>query len=202
MSNHAQIGLFGGTFDPPHLGHLILAAEAKDQLALDQVLWVLTPTPPHKLAQPITPLHHRLSMLALMLSDSPEFEISRIEMDRPGPHYALETVQAAAAQYPHAQITYLMGGDSLHDLPRWHRPSEFLDACHSLGVMRRPGDTLNLAALERALPRLRAKTRFIEAPLLTIAASDIRRRIAQGKTFRYYLHLNVYEYIQQQRLYR
>lgn len=202
MAAQTHLGLFGGTFDPPHLGHLILAAEAKDQLTLDRALWVLTPTPPHKLEQPITPVHHRLAMLTLMLSDSPEFEISRLEMDRPGPHYALDTAQLAAAQNPQAHITYLLGGDSLRDLPRWHRPADFLAACHTLGVMRRPGDALNLDALESALPGLRAKTRFIEAPLLEIAASDIRRRIAQGKTFRYYLHPKVHEYIQQQRLYR
>ncbi|MEJ5223535.1 MAG: adenylyltransferase/cytidyltransferase family protein, partial [Anaerolineales bacterium] len=82
------IGLFGGTFDPPHVGHLILAAEARDQLGLSRVLWVLTPQPPHKQGQPITPLAHRLAMLAHMLADSPEFEISRVEIERPGPHYA------------------------------------------------------------------------------------------------------------------
>jgi nicotinate-nucleotide adenylyltransferase len=196
------IGLFGGTFDPPHVGHLILAAEARDQLDLARVLWVLTPQPPHKRGQPITPLAHRLAMLEAMLTDLPEFELSRIEIERPGPHYAIETVQAAAAQCPGAEITYIMGGDSLRDLPAWHRPADFLSACHTLGVMRRPSDQIDLDALERALPGIRAKTRFIEAPLLTIAASDIRRRIAGGKTFRYYLHPKVYEYIQQHHLYR
>ncbi len=197
-----SIGLFGGTFDPPHVGHLILAAEARDQLGLSRVLWVLTPQPPHKQGQPITPLAHRLAMLAHMLADSPEFEISRVEIERPGPHYAVETVQAVAAQCPGAEMTYLMGGDSLRDLPTWRRPSDFLAACHTLGVMRRPGDQIDLDALERTLPGIRAKTRFIEAPLLTIASSDIRRRIAGGKMFRYYLHPTVYEYIQQHRLYR
>ncbi len=196
------IGLFGGTFDPPHLGHLILAAEAKDQLGLARVLWVLTPQPPHKQGQPITPLEHRLAMLQAMLADSPEFEISRAEIDRPGPHYAADTVQAVQAQYPEAEITYLMGGDSLRDLPTWRRPADFLAACHSLGVMRRPGEAPDLNTLERALPGIRAKTRFVEAPLLTIASSDIRRRIAEGKMYRYYLHLKVYEYIEQHHLYR
>lgn len=196
------IGLFGGTFDPPHLGHLILAAEAKDQLGLAHVLWVLTPQPPHKRGQPITPLAHRLAMLQDMLADSPEFGISRVEIDRPGPHYAVDTVHAVQAQYPNAAITYIMGGDSLRDLPTWRRPADFLAACHRLGVMRRPGEAPDLDALERALPGIRAKTRFVEAPLLTIASSDIRRRIAEGKMYRYYLHLKVYEYIEQHHLYR
>src|SRR5512147_2567788 len=99
---HERIGLFGGTFDPPHLGHLILAAEARDQLALTRLLWVLTPTPPHKLHQEITPLEHRLEMIRLAIAGSPEFELSRIEIDRPGPHYTLDTLGLIRAANPDA----------------------------------------------------------------------------------------------------
>jgi len=197
-----KIGLFGGTFDPPHLGHLILAAEAQDQLALSRILWVLTPDPPHKLGQVITPLEHRLSMLQLMLDDSPEFELSRIEIDRAGPHYAIDTVLLIAKQFPDAQITYIMGGDSLRDLPKWHRPNDFVAACHSLGVMRRPGDTIDLPALEMQLPGISAKVHFLNALLHDISSRELRHRILQGKTFKYYLHRKVYEYIQQHQLYR
>ncbi len=142
------IGIFGGTFDPPHIGHLILAAEAHAQLGLDRLLWVLTPDPPHKQDRVITLLEHRLAMVRLALADAPEFELSTVEMDRPGPHYALDTVKIIADQNPGANLVYLMGGDSLRDLPLWHRPADFVKACHFIGVMRRPGDNIYLAGLE------------------------------------------------------
>ncbi|MRR31437.1 nicotinic acid mononucleotide adenylyltransferase, partial [bacterium] len=91
MSMPYLIGLFGGTFDPPHLGHLALAAAARRQLGLDRLLWMLTPDPPHKQGQSITPLAHRLAMVQLTLEDHPEFELSTIEINRPGPHYSLDT---------------------------------------------------------------------------------------------------------------
>jgi nicotinate-nucleotide adenylyltransferase len=87
-----RIGLFGGTFDPPHLGHLILASEAQFQLELTRLFWTLTPEPPHKQDQAITPIEHRLAMVNLAIADNPSFEISRAELDRPGPHYALDTI--------------------------------------------------------------------------------------------------------------
>ena len=94
--SHERLGVFGGTFDPPHIGHLILAAEACESLQFDCLLWVLTPVPPHKLDQPIRPLEHRLEMLKLAISDNPKFELSRIEMDRPGPHYTVDTMRLLA----------------------------------------------------------------------------------------------------------
>jgi nicotinate-nucleotide adenylyltransferase len=196
-----KIGLFGGTFDPPHIGHLILAAEARAQLGLDRLLWVLTPEPPHKCTQRITPLATRLELLRTALRDEPAFEISTVDIARPGPHYAIETVQILGERYPQAKLIYVMGGDSLRDLPTWRKPQEFLARLAGLGVMRRPGDAIDLDALERQLPGVSAKVRFIEAPLLTIAASDIRQRIAEGRPYRYYLPAAVYELIQQQHIY-
>jgi nicotinate-nucleotide adenylyltransferase len=196
-----SIGIFGGTFDPPHLGHLILAAEARAQLGLDRLLWVLTPDPPHKQGQSIAPLEHRLEMVRLAIGNDPQFEISTVELTRPGPHYALDTLQILAVQNPGAQLVYLMGGDSLRDLPTWHRPADFVSACHRIGVMRRPGASIELAALEKELPGLTAKVRFVDAPLLDIAARDIRRRIAEKRPFRYFLPPLVYEYIIARSLY-
>jgi nicotinate-nucleotide adenylyltransferase len=197
-----RIGLFGGTFDPPHLGHLILAAESQAQLHLDRVLWLLTAHPPHKAGQPITPLQHRLAMLQRMLSDNPTFALSDVEIRRPGPHYAADTLALLRPEYPTAQLIYLIGSDSLGDLPRWHRPHDVLSGCDALGVMRRPGTRFDLDALESALPGLRAKVRFVEAPLLEIASSAIRQRIRSGGHFRYYLPAAVYQYIQSHNLYR
>jgi nicotinate-nucleotide adenylyltransferase len=196
------IGIFGGTFDPPHLGHLILAAEAHAQLDLDRLLWVLTPDPPHKREQSIAPLEHRLAMLKLAIAGDPQFELSNVDLARPGPHYAVDTVNILAGQNPSSKLIYLMGGDSLRDLPLWHRPADFVAACQLIGVMRRPGASINLSALEKILPGLTSKVRFVKAPLLDIAAHEIRARIAAGRPFRYFLTTGVYGYIERHDLYR
>lgn len=197
-----RFGIFGGTFDPPHIGHLILAAEAWYQLELDQVLWVLTPRPPHKRQQKITPLQTRLKLVNAAIRDCAQFQISRVEIDRPPPHFAVDTVRLLQKSYPRAELIYIMGGDSLHDLPTWHASQDFVAACHTLGVMRRPGDEINLSALEAQIPTITSKVRFVEAPLLEIAASQIRSRIRQGKPFRYYLPEAVFQIIQNEQLYQ
>jgi nicotinate-nucleotide adenylyltransferase len=199
---HQQIGLFGGTFDPPHLGHLILASEAHWQLGLDRLLWILTPDPPHKQDQPITPVEHRLAMVNLAIADNPAFELSRAELDRPGPHYTLDTLEAISEQYPDADITPIIGGDSLRDLPSWHKPRELVYASHWVGVMRRPGDEPDLDKLESELPGITSKIHYVDAPLLEIASREIRSRIANGHPIRYYVPLAVCEYIQQHHLYQ
>jgi nicotinate-nucleotide adenylyltransferase len=197
-----RIGMFGGTFDPPHLGHLILASEARAQLKLTRLLWVLTPTPPHKLRQPISSLDDRLAMLKLALKDEPAFELSTIEINRRGPHYTADTLKLLAEQNPGADLVLLLGGDSLHDLPTWHRPADLVAACRRIGVMRRPGDSIDLSALEKKIPGLKAKVRFIEAPLLEIASREIRQRASKGLPFRYYVLPSVYAYIVRHKLYR
>jgi nicotinate-nucleotide adenylyltransferase len=197
-----RLGIYGGTFDPPHIGHLILATEASVDLQFDHLLWVLTPAPPHKLDHPITPLEHRLAMLERTISDEPDFELSRIEMDRPGPHYTVDTMQELADLYPSAELILLIGGDSLRDLPTWHRPADLVAACHEIGVIRRPGDSIDLSAWEQQVPGTQAKVRFVDAPLLDISSSAIRQRIRENLPFRYYLSPSVYEYIQKHQLYR
>jgi len=196
-----RIGIFGGTFDPPHLGHLILAEEAYDQLVLDRVLWVLTPDPPHKQDQAITTLDTRLVMVQAAIADNPGFELSRIELDRPGPHYALDTVRILKKQNPDAELVYLIGGDSLHDLPAWHLPQCLIEACSALGVMRRPGDQIDLSALDSQIPGLVQKVKWIDAPLLEISSSQIRQRITGGRPYRYFLHPAVYQVIVSLHLY-
>ena len=196
-----KIGIFGGTFDPPHLGHLILASEAWATLSLTRLLWVIAPDPPHKQSQAVSPLHHRLAMLERALAEDEAFEISTIEMEREGPHYSVDTMRLLREARPSAEFTFLIGGDSLRDIPSWHHPSEFLALCDALGVMRRPGDSIDLTALESALPGISEKIRFIDAPLLEISSREIRRRVAEGKPFRYYLPPKVYEYIRVHRLY-
>lgn len=196
-----RIGLFGGTFDPPHLGHLILAAEARSQLGLERVLWVLTPQPPHKPGRVITPLQHRLEMLRRALEEAPGFELSLVEVERPGPHYTVDTVEIVRQRYPHAALFLLIGGDSLRDLPGWSRPAELLAAVDGLGVMRRPGDAIEREPLEQMFPTLAEKLHFVHAPQVEISSSLIRQRIAEGGHYRYYLPAGVYEYLQQHSLY-
>jgi nicotinate-nucleotide adenylyltransferase len=198
---YERVGLFGGTFDPPHVGHLILASEAKSQLELTRVLWTVTPDPPHKQDQSITSLEHRLAMVKLAIQDEPSFELSDIELSRPGPHYTVDTIKLLSQENPNAEIVPIIGGDSLNDLPTWHKPKEILYAAHWVGVMRRPGEETNLEALERKLPGISSKVHYVEAPLLEIASREIRERAASGKPFRYYLPESVYEYIERHHLY-
>ena len=122
-----KIGIFGGTFDPPHLGHLILAAEATAQLGLDRLLWVLTPDPPHKRHLQLTPIEIRLALVELALKNDANFELCRVDLEREGPHYTLDTIKLIHQSNPDAAIYYLIGGDSLHDFPDWYKPADLLD---------------------------------------------------------------------------
>ncbi len=197
-----RLGIFGGTFDPPHLGHLILADEALDQLNLDRVLWLLTPNPPHKTRQLISPLETRLKLLEFSLESEPRFEILRLDIDRPAPHYAADSMRLLRQAYPKANLVYLMGGDSLNDLPTWMRPQQFVEGCDEIGVMPRPGRSTDLVKLENQIPGIKGKVRFIKAPLLEISSSNLREKITAGNAYRYYLVPAVYEFIEQQQLYR
>jgi len=197
-----RIGIFGGTFDPPHVGHLILAAEARDQLDLDYTIWVLTPDPPHKRGQDISSLEHRLSMVELAIGEDDAFTLSQVDIDRPGPHYTVDTVNILKQRYPDQALVYLMGGDSLQNLPHWHKPDELLAALDGIGVMRRPDDDLDLSELFEALPILSEKLNFVTAPLLEISAEQIRRRASEGRAYRYYLLPKIYEYIHTHKIYQ
>lgn len=197
-----RIGVFGGTFDPPHIGHLILAGEALHQFQLDRLLWVLTPEPPHKLENAVTPLTHRLAMLENMIADNPAFELSRIEIERPGPHYTVDTVRAIAENQPGADIILLIGGDSLRDLPTWRFAPDLVTVVSKLGVMRRPDDSTDLAALEAKIPGVLGKLHFIDALLQPVSSRELRRRISSGEMYRYYVAPGVYDYIEKNRLYR
>jgi nicotinate-nucleotide adenylyltransferase len=198
-----RIGIFGGTFDPPHLGHLILAAEAQYSLALDQLLFVLTPDPPHKQDRRITPAPDRLAMLEAALADNPSFTLSTVEIDRSGPHYSVDTVRLIREEFPQDILVYLMGGDSLSELPlNWYAPEQFVAACDELGVMRRPSDLVDLESLETQLPGISAKVKFVDAPLLDIASRQIRRRAREGRPYRYYLPGSVCAVIRERGIYK
>ncbi len=190
-----RVGIFGGTFDPPHLAHLILAEEARFQLELERILWVLTPVSPMKPDVHISPWKQRFELLEAALVDNPKFEISQVDIDRPAPHYAFETLRILGERYPADDIVFLMGGDTLRDLPQWEKPEELLSNCKEIGVMRRPGAEINLPELERMIPCLSLKVKWIEAPLLEISGSLIRKRLRLGEPVRYFLPDGVYQII-------
>lgn len=196
------IGVFGGTFDPPHLGHLILAESGRQALGLDRVLWVVTAHPPHKPNEDRTPVELRLEMVAAAIEGHEAFEISRVDVDRPPPHFAVDTMRLLAADRPQARFAYLIGEDSLRDLPVWHRPQELVQACHLIGVMERSGAEPDLADLEAVLPGLTARVRFFRSPIIDVASRDLRRRVQAGETIRYLVPRGVEEIIRRRGLYR
>lgn len=197
-----MIGIFGGTFDPPHLAHAVLAAEAFHELGLKKVLWVLTAQPPHKPDRPISPVADRLAMVEIITSGNEYFELSRADLDRDPPHYAVGTIAWLRDFYPGEAFAYLMGSDSLRDLPTWHTPQEFVDACDLIGVMRRKDAFVDLNGLEGQLTGIGSKLKFFEVPLLQISGHDIRERVRHGRPYRYFLLSGVAHYVESHRLYR
>ncbi len=197
-----RLGVFGGTFDPPHLGHLVLAEAAADHLGLASVLFVPAAIPPHKEASAVRAgAEHRLAMTQLAIAGNPRFALARTDLDRPGPHYTVDMLRLLRDEHPRSELVLLIGGDSLRDLPTWSRPEELI-ALASLGVLRRPADDLNLNALERAIPGLAARTAWIPALRLDIASSAIATAIAAGRSVRYLVPDAVLAYIEAHGLYK
>lgn len=196
-----RIGIFGGTFDPPHLGHLILAESALAGFSLSRVLFVLNGDPPHKRAMTVSPVAHRLAMLTAAIGDNPRFELSRIEIDRPPPYYTFETLRQLRAQLPDAELIFLLGGDSLRDLPNWQQPEEILNQT-MIGVMQRPGERIYLDVLIERLPEVENRVILMEAPEIGIAARTLRRMVARGQSIRYQVPEAVLDYVQAHGLYK
>lgn len=197
-----RIGIFGGTFDPPHVGHLILAEECRTQLHLDKLLWVVTDNPPHKRYVNISPIEARVELVLKAIEGNSSFELSRVDIDRPSPHFAIDTVNLLKQQFPDSEMFYLMGGDSLHDLPMWNHPQDFVNLCAGIGVMRRHADQVDLDSLEVLLHGIKEKVLIVEAPILEISSHQIRQRIYSGQGYRYYLREAVYQAISEMGLYQ
>ncbi|MFZ2097636.1 MAG: nicotinate-nucleotide adenylyltransferase, partial [Anaerolineales bacterium] len=197
-----RIGIFGGTFDPPHIGHLILAQDAIEQMSLDHVLWVLTPFPPHKIDQIISPLQDRVSMVLLAITGNKKFKFSRVDINRQPPHYAADTVSLLRNSFPKDEFYYLMGADSLNDLPTWHTPDLFVSLCHGIGIMVRQDESFDITQLEIKIPGLSRKLHFLETPIIEVSGSDIRKRVSARKQFRYFVPDMVFQYILDHKLYQ
>ena len=196
-----RLGVIGGTFDPPHYGHLALAESALVQLGLARVLFVPAGEPPHKPAWPITAGHHRAAMVEMSIADNPAFALSRVDLDRPGPHYTVDTLTLLQRQQPEADLYFLIGGDSLAQFITWRDPAGIVRQAW-LAVMERPGYEPHLEGLEQAVPGLRERLVWLDVPRLDISASDLRRRVRQGLPIRYLVPPPVEAYVRENGLYR
>jgi nicotinate-nucleotide adenylyltransferase len=195
-----RIGIFGGTFDPPHLGHLALAEAAREQLGLDCVLWVVAGQSPLKQDSEAAPAAQRLEMVQAAIAGHPAFALSQVDVARPAPHYTVDTVAIIAAERPDAELYFIMGEDSLRDLPRWRQPGDLLARCR-LAVFQRPGVDTDLTQLEAAIPGLAARVDWVNAPQIDIASRDLRQRVRAGRSIRYLVPEPVLEVIRRHALY-
>ena len=197
-----HLGILGGTFDPVHHGHLVAASESHYQLGLDRVLFLPAGTPPHKGGRAISTAHHRLRMLELAIAGRSQFGISRLDIERPGPCYTVETLQLLRAKLgPKPRIFFIEGTDSLADILTWHQPERLLELAE-LAVVERPGIEIDRQALERHLPGLLARVHWLRMPHLEISSSDLRARVREDRPISYLLPPAVEAYIQEQGLYR
>lgn len=195
-----RLGILGGTFDPPHIGHLVLADCAIQSLALDDLLFVPAADPPHKLSTRVS-IAHRLPMLERALALDPRFHLSRVDIDRPGPHYTVDMVRIIQAQQPDAELFFLMGSDSLRDLNTWHQPQALIEQVR-LAVMRRPEADVPLSIHAALLPRLEERIVVIDAPRLEVSSTEIVERLRAGKSVRFLVPDPVLDYIETRQVYR
>ena len=195
-----RIGILGGTFDPPHIGHLVLADCALQSLALDDLWFVPAADPPHKLSTRLS-IDHRLPMLECALALDPRFHLSRVDIDRPGPHYTVDMVRIVQAQAPDAELFFVMGSDSLRDLNTWYQPQALIEQVR-LAVMRRPDADVPLTIHAATLPRLEERVVVIDAPRLEVSSTEIVERLRAGKSVRFLVPDPVLDYIETHRVYR
>ncbi len=196
-----RVGILGGTFDPPHLGHLVLAEYAQEALDLERVLFVPAADPPHKRGIVRTPIAYRLPMLELAIADRDKFAISRIDIDRPGPHYAVDMIRLLQTDLPDSEVYFLMGSDSFNDLPRWHRPADLIQACRIV-VLDRPGRGWAPTMHDEILPDLADRTVTLGYPRLGISSTEVSRRLDAGLSVRYLVPQPVLQYIAEHGLYK
>jgi nicotinate-nucleotide adenylyltransferase len=200
-----RIGIFGGTFDPVHLGHLILAEHGREQGRLDQVWFVPSARPPHKLSYPITPFRQRVEMLRLALASHSPFRVEDSEAHRAGPSYTVDTLEELNRRHPGNEWFLLLGSDSLVDLPGWYNPAGIVQRA-SLLVMNRPGAPVPpLEILKEAFGLSQEgglHCQVIEVPLIDLASRDLRARAAAGRSLRYLVPRAVECYIKEHNLYQ
>jgi nicotinate-nucleotide adenylyltransferase len=195
-----RLGLLGGTFDPPHYGHLLAAQEAASQLDLERVLFLPARLNPLKQDESITPAEDRWEMVSRAIADNPLFEASRLDLDRPPPSYTVDLLRAL--DLPGRELFFLIGADILPELRNWRSPTEILRLAR-LAAVNRPGSPLpDLAALEAGLPGARDRIDLVNIPGVAISARQMRDRVRAGRSLRYLTPPEVARYIQTRSLYR
>ncbi len=198
-----RLGVMGGSFDPVHVGHLIMAETVSDILHLDRVLFVPTGKQPLKLNRSVTPAEHRVAMVELAIRDNPHFALSRVDVNRPGPSYTSETIKLLRAEWGQPDklaMWLIMGADALDTFPRWRDPGAILARCR-LAVVRRPDSSVDMTLLRAELPEIENALDWVEGPLIDISATDVRRRVSEGRSIRYRVPEAVREYIEANGLY-
>ena len=198
-----RIGIFGGTFDPIHTGHLILAEQCRQQAELHEVWFLPSYHPPHKSMSAITRFEQRCDMLELATAGHAAFKLERIEKELPPPSFTAETLAELKSRHPEHEFFLVMGSDQLPDLPKWHQPLRVIEQA-ALVVVPRPGVMLWTAErLARALgvDVARVRLQLVVCPMIEIASRELRRAIPDGMSVRYMLPRSVEEYIRERKLY-
>lgn len=190
-----RIGVFGGTFDPIHYAHLLLPEQCREQARLDRVLFVPAARPPHKPEGAEAAFHHRVEMLELAIAGYPVFQVDAMEKDRPGLSYTVDTLRILRDRHPDAELFLLVGSDCLPYLPTWHQPEQIAELA-TLLVVARPSCPLPLQAPEPF------RIQIVQMPQIEIASRDLRRRVSEGRSIRYFVPRAVECYIETHRLYR
>jgi len=195
-----NIGILGGTFDPIHIGHLVVAEEARTKLGLSEVLFVPAGQPWLKQVRDITPAAHRVEMVRRAIADNPYFKLSTLEVDHPGPSYTVDTLTLLQDQLSsESSLFFILGRDTLAELPLWKEPRKVIQLCR-LVVPPRLGSR-DLRHLEEAIPGLLDKVIQLDMPVIGISSSEIRHRIAQGLPIRYLVPVEVEKYITEHKIY-
>ena len=199
-----RIGIFGGTFDPVHLGHLIIAEQAREQARLDRVWFVPSARPPHKMEKPISPFDRRAEMLQLAIAGQTNFHVETMEKERPGPSFTADTLADLRAHHPDDEFFLIVGADCLPDFAGWKEPLRILELATLLAAGR-PGWTVWTAsqlATSMGLPDAdKVRLQAIQIPLIEISSRDLRRRAAAGRSLLYMVPRAVEVYIREKRLY-
>ena len=191
-----KLAIMGGTFNPPHLGHMICAEEVYDHFKFDKLVFVPSARPPHKDNSAIPDAQHRYMMTLLATKDNPHFEVSRIELDRPGRSYSIETVKELKREYGlNTEVYWIVGADSVLEMSIWKDVDELLNICNFVAI-NRPGYDLS-----QADKRFLKRVQLFEVTAVDISASGIRQRVAQGKSIKYLVPPDVESYIYKNGLY-
>ena len=199
-----NIGVLGGTFDPVHMGHLIIAEEVRARLDLSEVLFVPAGQPWLKLndANAISPAEHRVEMVRLAITDEPAFRLSTMEIERPGPSYTVDTMAELSKQIGDGdKLFFILGWDNLNQLPRWHQPRRLVTLCRLVPVRRVGFAPPDLDSLEAAIPGLAQSLVMLDTPQIEISASEIRARVARGLSIHKLVPEAVERYIKEHGLY-